>query len=100
MTLLVEVALALTSGVQRYGAQRPQLILYRRESDSAHQRGQFVGMKEARNGGRQVFVRVRVTGQQAPNLGQNLPAVPAIEIAAQAWGRLGEFQNRYSACLF
>src|ERR1700719_110710 len=93
----VEVVLALQSGMQRDGAQRPQLILYRRKSDRAHQRGEFVGVKEARHRGGKIFVRIPIPREQPADVWKNTPAVPAIEIAGQSCGRLGEFQNRYGA---
>src|SRR6266481_9193680 len=68
-------------------------MLHRRKPGLAYERRQLVRVEEARHRGWQILVRVRIPREQSPDLRQDRAAVPAIQIAGEAWWRLGEFQN-------
>ena len=81
---------------------RVQTLVIRRSCNPtrSHQRREFVGTEEPRHRRWQVGIRGAVTRQKAADSRQNVPEIPAIEIANKTSGRLGEFKNRQGAAGF
>src|SRR6266571_7847368 len=79
--------------VCRDGAEGPDAIIHGVVAYCAHKCGEFGRAEKAGNGIRQIGVRRTFAGDNSPNPRQDFAKIPTIEIAPQAFGWFGEFQN-------
>src|SRR5712664_2590389 len=79
--------------VESDGAEGPGAKIHGLVADGAHERREFGRAKESRNGIWQVGICRSISRNKPANPWQNFTEIPAIEIAQQTVGRLGEFQD-------
>src|SRR5260370_18272102 len=79
--------------VQSYGAKGPGAKIHGLVTEGAHEGGEFGRAEESRYGIWQVGIYRSIAGNKPANPWQDFTEIPAIEIAQQTVGRLGEFQD-------
>src|SRR5229473_5414863 len=79
--------------VERDGAEGPGAKFHRLIADSAQERGEFGGAKEAGNGFWEVGIGGWLSGNKSANFRQHFAKIPAVKISPQTFGRFRKFQD-------